>query len=235
MSRTGTTVKPLRIYDEEADLLMQADKRSDRVVLLPAGDPRGAVRKPRIRILWGQHLLTDLLARRYRSLICGVNPDDNAHGIISQLASLLPTSQWNTQSITQHARLIASNAKPGEVYVLKYDLDAVEVFALLRPRGQECFTIDNLSAGFRIAAQMLEGRHDRLPAASVSFLGAKSNRLVDQRGEEPSFETVLRTMFEAGFHGDVYPAVAMWELAPTGVFASYPFPESIAAMRAGGF
>ena len=42
-------------------------------------------------------------------------------------------------------------------------------------------------------------------------------------------------MFEAGYRGDVYPSLGMWELAPTGAFASYPFPDSLDVMRAGGF
>jgi hypothetical protein len=46
---------------------------------------------------------------------------------------------------------------------------------------------------------------------------------------------VLRTMFEAGYRGDVFPSVGMWELAPTGVFATYPFPDSLKVMRSGGF
>ena len=71
--------------------------------------------------------------------------------------------------------------------------------------------------------------------ASVSFLGAKSNRLVDADGREPSFESVLRVMFESGFRGDVFPSLRMWELAPTGTFASYPYPESLDVMRKGGF
>jgi hypothetical protein len=226
----------MQIYDDNADLLMQADRRADRVVLMPAGDPRAATppSERRIRIQWGQHLLTDLLARRYRTVVCGVNPDDNAHGLISQLASLLPTSQWNTKSITQHAKVFSESARDHDVFVLKFDFDLVEVLALLRPRGRDGFTLDHLARGFRIVAQMLDGRHDRLPTASVSFLGAKSNRLIGAKGDEPSFESVLRTMHEAGYGGDVYPAPAMWELAPTGVFAWYPFPRSIDAMRAGG-
>jgi hypothetical protein len=71
--------------------------------------------------------------------------------------------------------------------------------------------------------------------ASVSFLGAKSNRLVDAEGREPSFESVLRTMFEAGYRGDVYPSLAMWNCAPTGIFAAYPFPDSVRVMREGGY
>jgi len=234
MSEAIASDQSLRIYDEDADLLMQADQRADRVVLLPSGDPRRARTDARIRIQWGQHLLTDLLARRYRTLVCGVNPQDNAHGVICQLATLLPTSQWNTESITQHARTISQSTREGEVIVLKFDLDAVEVLALLRPRNQSSFTLENLAQGFRFVTKMLEGRHDRQPTASVSFLGAKSNRLVGSDGHEPSFETVLRTMHEAGYRGDVYPAVQMWELAPTGVFAYYPFPDSINRMREGG-
>ena len=30
-------------------------------------------------------------------------------------------------------------------------------------------------------------------------------------------------------------ALAMWSAAPTGVFANYPFPESLKVMRSGGF
>ena len=71
--------------------------------------------------------------------------------------------------------------------------------------------------------------------ASVSVLGAKSNSLTGSDDREPSFESVLRMMYEAGYRGDVYPSLGMWELAPTGVFASYPFPESLDLMREGGF
>ena len=235
MAESTTMPTDLRIYDDDADRLMQADRRSDRVVLLPSGDPKHASSARRLRIQWGQHLLSDLLARRYRTLICGVNPEDNTHGIISQLASLLPTSQWTTEAITKHAHVISNSAGAEDVFVLKFDLDSVEVLGLLRPRGHPHFTLANLAQGFRIVTQMLEGRFDRLPVASVSFLGAKSNRLLDEHGEEPAFEAVLRTMYEAGYGGDVYPSLRMWELAPTGVFATYPFPESLDRMRAGGF
>src|SRR5262245_59128586 len=99
-----------RLYDEEGDLLLEADRRSDRVILLPSGDPRKAnPTRDRIRIQWGQHLLTDVLARRYRTLVCGVNPDDNSRGMIGELAALVPTSQWNADSITTHARTFAKS------------------------------------------------------------------------------------------------------------------------------
>jgi hypothetical protein len=42
-------------------------------------------------------------------------------------------------------------------------------------------------------------------------------------------------MFDAGFRGDVYPSLSMWECAPTGLFADYPFPDSLKVMRSGGF
>lgn len=236
MSSKATSDHPPRLYEEEGDLLMQADQHADRVILLPAGDPRYAsTDRDRIRIQWGQHLLADLMAKRYRTLVCGVNPDDNGKGIISQLAELLPTSQWNSRSITSHAQTFARSISGDEVLVLKYDLDAVEVLALLRPPGRDCFTLENLARGFRKVAEMIEGRRDRLPCASVSFLGAKSNRLTGTTEEEPSLEAVLRTMYEAGYRGDVFPPLRSWELAPTGVFASYPFPKSLDVMRAGGF
>lgn len=244
MPQTATHHKPPRLYDAEGDLLLQADQRADRVILLPSGDSRVAsTDRDRIRIQWGQHLLADLLAHRYRTLVCGVNPVDNSHGIIGELAELLPTSQWNAQTITSHAKAFSKSVSEDEVLVLKYDLDAVTVLALLRPPGRECFTLDDLSKGFRKVAQMIERRFDRLPCASVSFLGAKSNRLVmpgaaapaSPPEEEPSFESVLRTMFEAGYRGDVYPSLGMWECAPTGAFANYPFPKSLDVMRSGGF
>ena len=80
-----------------------------------------------------------------------------------------------------------AESSPDDVLVLKYDMDAVEVLALLRPKHHETFTLADLSRGFKKIAQMLEGRWDRLPAASVSFLGAKSNALVDAHGDEPAF------------------------------------------------
>ena len=104
-------------------------------------------------------------------------------------------------------------------------------------KGKQFFTIEDLSRGFQTVAKMLHGRRERVPVASVSFLGARSNRLVmgDKDQTEPSFETVLRTMYDAGFRGDVYPASGMWALGNIGVFPSYPFPEGLARMRSGGF
>jgi hypothetical protein len=71
---------------------------------------------------------------------------------------------------------------------------------------------------------------------TVSFLGARSNRLIDAAtGKEPSFEAVLKTMFEAGYRGDVYPATQLWRHGEVGVFPSYPFPRGLQRMREGGF
>ena len=233
---TATRDATPHVYDGDGDRLMHAADRADRIILLPAGDPRHAVAdRDRIRLQWGQHLLADLTAGRYRTLVCGVNAVDNSRGIIAQLAELLPTSQWNAKSITQHAEGFARSVAPDEVLVLKYDLDLVEVLALLRPSCREHFTLDDLTRGFRKVAQMLEGRRDRQPTASVSFLGAKSNRLVGGGGQEPSLETVLRTMYESGYRGDMYPPLSMWRLAPTGMVASYPFPGGLEEMRKGGF
>jgi hypothetical protein len=236
MAQATSQFQPPRLYDGEGDLLLEADRRADRVILLPSGDPRKAsVDRDRIRIQWGQHLLADLLGRRYRTLVCGVNPDNNSHGMIGELAALLPTSQWNADSITQYARNFSRNMGKDDVLVLKYDMDMVTVLGLLRPPGRDHFTLDDLKRGFRKVAQMVETRYDRLAVASVSFLGAKSNRLIENGGKEPSFESVLRTMFEAGYRGDVYPSLGMWAAAPTGVFANYPYPESLKVMRSGGF
>jgi len=224
-----------RLYDDDGDLLLEADSRADRIILLPSGDPRRADGQgPRIRIQWGQQLLSDLVAQRYRTLICGVNGADNSRGIIAQLAATLPTSQWDASTITHHAALFARSPSGEDVPVLKFDFDSVEVLALLRPASRDHFTIDDLSRGFRRAAQMIDGRRERLPVAMVSFLGAKSNRLLGSGGQEPSLEAVLRTAFEAGIRGDLYPPLSMWEVAPTGVFATYPFSSAIDRMRQGG-
>ena len=240
MSPSSSTHRPprstvARLYDDDGDRLMQADSRADRIILLPAGDPRRPdAREPRIRIQWGQHLLADLVAERYRTLICGVNGSDNSRGIIAQLAATLPVSQWDAASITHHASLFARSPSRDDVPVLKFDFDSVEVLALLRPASRDHFTLDDLAKGFRKAAQMVDRRRDRLPVAMVSFLGAKSNRLVDADGREPSLESVLRAAFESGVRGDLYPPLSMWEMAPTGVFANYPFPSAIDRMREGG-
>jgi len=238
MSNSTASEVP-RLYDDEGDLLLQADQQSDRVILLPAGDPREAsTDRDRVRILWGQHLLADLVAGRYRTVVCGVNDHDNSHGILGELLELVSTSQWTVKSATAYAKMFHDSvavhaAGDREPYILKYDLDQLMILGLLGPAGRTHFTLEDLARGFRTVSRMLAGRRERMPVASVSFLGAKSNRLVGADGSEPSFESVLRVMHEAGFRGDVYPSLAMWEMAPTGVFASYPFPESLDRMRSG--
>ena len=232
-SKPHTEQRP-HIYDGDGDALMEADRQANRLVIMPVGDPRQVeTSRKRIRIQWGQFLLNDMLTSRYRTLVCGVNPVDNSNGIISLIAEALPASQWDNESITKYAKGYAE-LSPDKTLVLKYDMDDVQVFALLRPLSRTEFTMDDFKTGFEKIAQMLEGRRERMPMASVSFLGAKSNRLVGADGHEPSFETILRTMHEAGYRGDVYPSVRMWELAPTGVFATYPFPASLKVMRTGG-
>jgi hypothetical protein len=228
-----TSTRRARIYDGDADRLIEAINQGEHVTLLPdSGSLKASDTTPRMRIMWGQHLLDDLLAGRYRSLICAVNAVDNSHGIITQLAELLPTSQWNAASITSHAKHFV---QPNTVGVLKYDMDTVEVLALLRPLDRDHMTLADLAQGFRMVSQMIARRPERTPSASVSFLGARANALRDEHGEEPSFETVLRTMYDAGYHGDVYPAPWMWESGKTAVFARYPFPASVESMRHGGF
>lgn len=235
MSAKQTSETRPRIYDGDGDALMEADRQANRVIILPSGDPKKATAtRERIRVQWGQFLLADMMSRRYRTLICGVNPEDNSHGLISTIGEMIPTSQWDNESITKYARGYAE-LSPDKVLVLKYDMDEVNVLALLRPLNRDAFTLDDLKTGFQKIADMVERRWDRMPAASVSFLGAKSNRLVDEHGNEPTFESVIRTMFEAGYRGDVYPSLRMWESAPTGVFATYPFPDSLKVMRSGGY
>jgi hypothetical protein len=221
------------IYDGEGDRLMEDPHAADRLILLPDSRPSKVPdRTPRIRLMWGQHLLEDLLSGRYRSLVCAVNDTDNRRGIITQLATLLPTSQWSEKNITSHAKTFSKSA--GAVRVIKYDMDAVEVLAVLRPAGTDHLSMADLASAMPIVTQMINSRCDRQPSASVSFLGAHSNALRDEEGREPSLETVLRLMHESGYRGDVYPAPSMWGAAPTALYARYPFPESLETMRQGG-
>ncbi len=230
-----------RIYNGDGDVLMQKESHElddvDRLILIPDGLPtRKPESTPRIRIMWGQHLLEDLLAGRYRTLVCAVNSQDNSSGIITQLASLLPTSQWDEQSITAHAREFAGGAGSADrVKVLKYDMDMVEVLAILRPASRPNLSVQDLAAAFRIVGEMIEHKPGRVPSASVSFLGARANRLLDHDGREPSFETVLAAMHESGYHGDVYPSPAMWQLKKLAMYPRYPFSAALDDLRRGGF
>jgi hypothetical protein len=238
MTATTDTQRP-RLYQGDGDSLMEADRRSNRIIILPSNDPREAtVGGGEVRIQWGQSLLRDVLGGRYRTVVCGINDTDNSHGIIGTLLEMVTTSQWTVKSATSYARVFQESASlhgrgDREPYVLKFDLDSLLVLAILRPKSKDHFTLDDLERGFRTVSKMLQHRHDRQPTASVSFLGAHSNRLVDQNGDEPSFEAVLRSMYNAGYRGDVYPSLAMWHKAPTGAFATYPFPESLDRMRDG--
>ncbi len=228
-----TSTDHAAIYDGEGDQLVVDSHLSEKLVLIPDGSPTRSDGTRRIRLMWGQHLLDDLLAGRYRSLVCAVNVNDNSHGIIGQLAALLPTSPWTADAITEHARRYGQR---DQTAVVKYDMDVLEVLALLRPAGTEVMTLRGLSHGFEIVSEMVRTRTDRRPTASVSFLGARANRLVGDDSEaEPSLETVLRTMSEAGFGGDVYPSPKMWDSQPTAVYARYPFPAALDDLRQGGF
>ncbi len=239
-STANTANDEIRLYDDDGELLMSSEQAVDRVTLLP-DDPKRENPHERIRIMWGEDLLRDLIASRYRTVVCAVNTEDNSHGIIAQIVDLVTTSQWKPKAVTSFAKMFSESvavhaADDREPYILKYDLDSVLLLALLRPKGRDHFTVEDLSRGFKTVTKMLKGRRERLPVATVSFLGAHSNRLVDAKsGIEPSFETVLRTMFEAGFRGDIYPSPGMWQFGHVGVFPSYPFPAGLDRMRAGGF
>lgn len=228
----------VHLYDAGAEHLIRSDQFPDRVSLLP-GRAGPIVSRQRIRVLWGQDMLRDALDGRYRAIVCGVNDVDNSHGIVAQLVNLLPSSQWREASVTSYAKMFQEAvsihaSEDREPFVLKYDLDSVLVLALLRPKGRDHFRLQDLARGFQTVSNMLQGRRERLPVATVSFLGARSNRLVDASGKEPSFEAVLSTMFEAGYRGDAYPAPQMWSMADVGVFPTFPFPESLERMREGG-
>ena len=222
------------IYEGPGDDLAGQMDGENRIVLMP--DAPTLQREPdtveHIRILWGQRLIDDLVGCRYRSFVCAVNASDNSHGIINLLARRLPSSQWDENMITQHARRFV---QPHRVTVVKFDMDPVEVLALLRPSEHDHLSIEDLAAGFRILSAMLRSHPQRMPTASCCFLGARANKLLDPSGHEPSFERILHVMYDGGFRGDVYPAPWMWESAPTAVFPRYPFPESFKQMCGGGY
>jgi len=233
-SPSKPTPRDVRLYDGEADELLSTDMFPDRVSLLPGHKP-----DERVRIMWGQDLLRDLLDGRYRTVVCGVNDQDNTRGIIAQLVELLPTSQWSARGVTSFAKMFQESvgihaAHDREPYILKIDLDSLLILGVLRPKGRDHFTLADLGRGFRTVTKMLKDRRERTPVATVSFLNAHANRLVGHGGRgEPSFESVLRTMYEAGFRGDVYPSPTMWRSGQIGVFPNYPFPEGVERMRDG--
>ena len=234
MSPLPTAGNP-QVYDGDVSGMMTDKAGADHITIVPDTEPSSTPdTTARIRIQWGQHLMDDLVAGRYRSLVCAANSEDNANGLVAHLAEQLPTSQWDNRTITEHA---TRHTREGKVTILKVDLDTVEVLALLRPTGQDALYLADLHEGMRMITQMVARKpQSRLPVAAVSFLGSKANKLVDRStGEEPSLETVLRTMYDAGFAGDVYPPPALWQNAPEAVYARYPFPGSIHEMREGGF
>jgi hypothetical protein len=232
-SSTPTRAGEHHIYEGIGEEMADQLDFDHRLILLPDVPliHRDPDKVERIRIMWGQQLIDDLIAGRYRSVVCAVNAVDNTHGIISHLAQRMPGSQWREPDITEHASHFVHAHTPT---VIKYDMGPMKVLALLRPREHEHLTLDDLSCGFRMIHNMLHDHADRSPVASVSFLGARANRLIDSHGNEPSLETVLAIMYRSGFRGDVYPAPWMWETAPR-VFPRYPFPDSFRQMCDGGF
>jgi len=241
MTTTTRPSKPsepaVRLYEGDAEGLLSSDLAPDRVTLLPGAGGKVAPGE-RLRIMWGQDMLRDLVDGRYRTVVCGVNAEDNSHGIIAQLCELITTSQWSARSVTSYAKMFQESvsihaASDKQPYVLKFDLDSVLILALLRPSGKDHFTLDDLSRGFATVTKMLSERRERLPVASVSFLNARANRLMGRDGREPSFESVLGAMYGSGFRGDVYTSLAMWRYGNIGVFPSYPFPAGVERMRAG--
>jgi len=236
MVKSNQNAERPHIYKGDGDRLMQSRLHDapDQIILVPDALPsKTPDKRERIRIMWGQHLLEDLLAGRYRTLVCAVNAQDNRRGVISQLAELLPTSQWDESSITSYAKQFAGGKERAKV--LKYDMDVVEVLAVLRSANHASLTLNDLRAAFQIVEGMIEGKPGRMPSATVSFLGARANQLVGPDGKEPSFEEVLEAMYEAGYAGDVYPSPAMWSSAPIGLYPRYPFATTLDRMRQGGF
>ena len=78
---------PVRLYDDDADALMRTEQFPKRVSLLPPDSGRRIEPGARLRILWGQDMLRDILDGRYRTVVCGVNEEDYAHGITPRSSS----------------------------------------------------------------------------------------------------------------------------------------------------
>jgi len=54
MSTNSQTESQPKIYDGDGDILMEADRQANRLVILPSGDPRKATKeRDQIRIQWG--------------------------------------------------------------------------------------------------------------------------------------------------------------------------------------
>jgi hypothetical protein len=59
-----------QMYDGQGDALMEMEHEelADRITIMPDALPsKTPDETPRVRIMWGQHLLEDLLGGRYRS------------------------------------------------------------------------------------------------------------------------------------------------------------------------
>ena len=105
---TQSQMTTVRIYDGEGDALFIDASLSDKMILAPEGRAiSDADAMPRLRLMWGQYLLDDLVAGRYRSLVCEANTIDNSQGLIGQLTDLLPGCQWSPETITSHAKQFA--------------------------------------------------------------------------------------------------------------------------------
>lgn len=71
---TRKETQSVRIYDGDGDALFLETGLADKLVLAPEGQTIGeADAQLRLRLMWGQYLLDDLLAGRYRSLVRAVN------------------------------------------------------------------------------------------------------------------------------------------------------------------
>src|SRR5688500_8969133 len=93
----STRLNNCPIYDGPGDDLMgQRDATGGRIILVPDAPAvqKGPDEVQHIRIMWGQRLIDDLMAGRYRTLICAVNSVDNSQGFIRSIAERLPSSQW---------------------------------------------------------------------------------------------------------------------------------------------
>ncbi|CAG0996128.1 hypothetical protein PHYC_02573 [Phycisphaerales bacterium] len=101
-----TTTKPipsLRLYEDEAESLFKSDLFPDRGTLLP-GEGRSVSARERIRIMWGQDMLRDIIDGRCRTVVCGVNDSGNSRHR-RHLVELITAGRWSGRRVSIYARM----------------------------------------------------------------------------------------------------------------------------------
>ena len=178
---------------------------------------------PRIRLL-DHHFAVDLITERPEPK--PGDPPPRCHG-----AWVLDTATGEVHAMPALVTILATGGS-GKVYLYTTNDDVSTGDGLAMAYRAGC-RVSNVEF-YQFHPTCLFHPHAKSFLISEAVRG-EGGRLIGPDGREPSFESVLRTMFEAGYRGDVYPSLGMWERAPTGVYATYPFPESLDVLRRGRF